>query len=151
MKKKIDWIIVFMVFKMTGSDSRFQRKNRFWKICIESQDINKKVSKIGVPNQTTEIWHFFVNISGLGAYFSKPIFALQPWVRAGHFEYHEHYNPINFFSLIKGSEPFCRPWERCSRKSEKIKIDNFQFTYPHRHSGGECCNFLAKKVNFGQP
>ena len=63
-------------------------------------------------------------------------------------------NPIIqtiFFSLIKGSEPFCRRWERCSHKSEKFEIDHFQFTYPHRHSGGECCNFLAKKVNFGQP
>ena len=29
-----------------------------------------------------------------------------------------------FFSLIKGPEPFRRPWEHCSRKSEKIKIDS---------------------------
>ena len=117
--KKIVWIIGFMVFKSTNSDSRFQRKNRFWRICTESQDINKKMSKIGLPNQTTKIWHILTDISGLGAYFSKLIFALKPWVRAGQFEYHEPYNPINFFSPLKGSEPFCQPWERCSRKSEK--------------------------------
>ena len=36
--------------------------------------------------------------SGPGAYFSKPIFALKPWVQVGRFEYHEPYNPKNFFS-----------------------------------------------------
>ena len=87
----------FMVFKSSGSDSRFQRKNRFWKICTESQDITKKVSKIGLPNQTSKIWHILADISGLGAYFSKPIFALEPWVQAARFEYHEPHNPNNFF------------------------------------------------------
>ena len=91
-----------MVFKSTGSNSRFQRKNRFWQICTESQDINKKVSKIGLPNQTSNIWHIFADISGLGAYFSKPIFALKLWVRAGRFEYHQPYNPNNFFFTYKG-------------------------------------------------
>ena len=102
-EKKIVRIIGFMVFKSTGSDSRSQRKNRFWKICTESQDITKKVSKIGLPNQTTKIWHILANISGLGAYFLKPIFALRQWVRAGQFEYHEPYNPSNFFFIYKGA------------------------------------------------
>ena len=66
--KKIVWIIGFTVFKSTDSDSRSQRKNRVWKICIESQDISKKVPKIVLPNQTSKIWHIFANISGLGAY-----------------------------------------------------------------------------------
>ena len=96
----------FMVFKSTGSDSRFQRKNRFWKICTESQDITKKVSKIGLPNQTTKIWHILADISGLGAYFSKPIFALRPWVRAGRFEYHEPYNRNDFFFTTEGKYSF---------------------------------------------
>ena len=34
----------FMVFKSTSLDSRFQRKNRFWKICTESRDIGQNVS-----------------------------------------------------------------------------------------------------------
>ena len=72
----------FMVFKSTGSDSRFQRKNRFWKICTESQDITKKVSKIGLPNQTSKIWHILTDISVLGAYFSKPSFVLKLWAQA---------------------------------------------------------------------
>ena len=100
-----------MVFKSTGSISRFQRKNRFWKIRTESQVITKKLSKIGIPNQTIKIWHIFADISGLGAYFSKPIFALKPWDWAGRFEYHEPYNRDDFFSslfsLSKGSEKSC--------------------------------------------
>ena len=87
--KKIDQIIGFMVFKSTSSYSRSQRKNRFWKICTESQDITKKVSKIGLPNQTSKIWHILANILGLGAYFLKPIFTLKLSVRAGRFEYQE--------------------------------------------------------------
>ena len=61
-----------------------------------------KVSKIGLPNQTSIIWHILDNISGLGAYFSKPIFALKPWVQAGRFEYHETHNLNNFFCAFKG-------------------------------------------------
>ena len=33
--------------------------------------------------------YVFANISGLGEYFSKLIFALKHWVQADHFEYHE--------------------------------------------------------------
>ena len=106
-EKKIVRIIGFMVFKTTSSISRFQCKNRIWKICTESQDISKKLSKIGFPNQTSKIWHILADISGLGAYFSKPIFALKPWDWAGRFEYHEPYNPNDFFfSLIKGQRNF---------------------------------------------
>ena len=43
---------------------------------------------------------------GLGAYFSKPIFALKPWAQAGRFEYHEAYNRKNFFFTHKGSGNF---------------------------------------------
>ena len=68
-----------------------------WKICTESQDINKKVSKIGLPNQTSKIWHILADISGLGVYFLKPIFALKPRVQAGGFEYYEPYKPNDFF------------------------------------------------------
>ena len=64
-------------------------KKGFWKIRAESQVITKKLSKIGIPNETIKIWHIFADILGLGAYFSKPIFALKPWDWAGRFEYHE--------------------------------------------------------------
>ena len=96
-EKKIVRIIGFMVFKMTGSDSRFQRKNRFWKICTESRDIGQNVSNFAGLVWKAVFGHVFANISGLGAYFSNPIFELKPWVRAGHFEYHEPYNLNNFF------------------------------------------------------
>jgi len=102
-EKKIVPIMGFMVFKSTGLDSRFQRKNRFWKLCIESRDIGQNVSNFAGLVWKADFVHFFGNILGLGAYFLKPIFALRPWVRAGQFEYHEPYNPNNFFSLIKGS------------------------------------------------
>ena len=87
-----------MILKTTGLSARFQRKNRIWKICTGSQDINQNLPTSGSPNQTCIFWHLFANISGPGAYFSKPIFALKPWVQAGYFEYYEPYNPKNFFS-----------------------------------------------------
>ena len=34
---------------------------------------------------------------GLGAYISNLIFVLKPWVQAGRFEYHKHYNQKIFF------------------------------------------------------
>ena len=87
-----------MVLKTTGLNQGFQRKNRFLKICTGSQDIKQNVPKIRSPNQTCIILDVFANISGPGAYFSKPIFALKPWVQAGRFEYHEPYNnQKNFF------------------------------------------------------
>ena len=55
-----------------------------------------------MPNQTTKIWYTLADISGLNAYFSKPIFVLKPWVPAGWFEYHKPYNPNNFFFTYKG-------------------------------------------------
>ena len=129
-EKKIAQIMGFMVFKSTGLDSQFQRKNRFWKICTESRDITKKVSEIGLPNQTSKIWHILADISGLGAYFSKPIFALKPWDWARRFEYHEPYNLNNFFffSLIKGFEKF---WgsHPPSLKNSKSKKSRFSCLY----------------------
>ena len=55
--------------------------------------------------QNLQVWFrrlIFDTILGLGAYISKPIFALRPWVRVGRFEYHELYNPNNFFFTYKG-------------------------------------------------
>ena len=49
-----------------------------------------------VENQTSNIWYILADISGCGAYFSKP---LKPSVRAGQFEYHKPYNPRDFFRL----------------------------------------------------
>ena len=87
LKKKIVWIIGFIVFKSTGSDS-------------QSQDITKKVLNIGLPNQTSKIWHILADISGLSAYFSKPIFVFKPLAQASRFEYHEPYKQNKkFFEL----------------------------------------------------
>ena len=48
----------------------------------------------------------FANISGLGQYFSKLIFALKHCVQAGRFEYHEPYKWNDFFKVIKGASFF---------------------------------------------
>ena len=73
--KKVVSYIRFMVLKMTNLSSRFQHKNRFWKICIGSQDIDKNVSKfVGLVWQV-ELRHIFINIMGPDANFSKPIFS----------------------------------------------------------------------------
>ena len=98
----------FMVFKLTGLDPRFQRKNRFWKICTESRDIGKNVSNFDGLVWNANFGQFFRNNLGLGAYFSKLIFALKSWDWASRLEYHEPYNRNDFFfSLSKGSEKFC--------------------------------------------
>ena len=99
-KKKFVPFIGFMVLKTTGLSSRFQWKNRFWKICTECWEIGQNVRKYGGLVWRPEFWHNFANISGPAANFSKPIFALKPWTQAGHFEYHELYKRNkNFFEL----------------------------------------------------
>ena len=80
-----------MVLKTTGLSSRFQQKNRFWKICTESWDIGQNVGKYGGLVWQPDFGHILADISGLGQYFLKPIFALKPWAQAGRFEYHEAY------------------------------------------------------------
>ena len=109
MRKKIVRIIGFMVFKSTGSDSWFQRKNRFWKIYIGSRDIRQNMSKFEGLVWFVKFWHIFVNILGSDAYFSKPIFALKPWAQAGRFEYNEPCSRKTFFlTIIRGSWNFQR-------------------------------------------
>ena len=76
-----------MVFKLTDLASRFQHKN---------------VSNFAGLVWNADSLHFFGNILGLGAYFLKPIFALKSWAHAGRFEYHEPYNPNNFFFTFTG-------------------------------------------------
>ena len=49
-----------------------------------------------------KISYFFPDNSGSNTYFSKPIFALKPWVQAICFEYHEPYNRKNFFRTYLG-------------------------------------------------
>ena len=92
----------FMVLKTTGLSSRFQRKNQFWKICTGSRDIDQNVPKYEGLVWLPEFRHKLFNISGLIAYFSKPIFALKPWAQAGRFEYHEPHKRNKFFLSYKG-------------------------------------------------
>ena len=87
----------FMVLKTTGLSSRFQRKNRFWKIRIGSRDIDQNVAKFEGLVWQVKFQHILLNISGSGAYFSKPIFALKPWAQAGRFEYNEPYKRKTFY------------------------------------------------------
>ena len=64
-----------MVRKMTGLNPGFQHKNQFWKICTESWDISKNVSKFSFLSKML-----------------KPIC----------FEYHEPYNGEKNFWTNKG-------------------------------------------------
>ena len=68
----------FMVFKLTGSASRFQRKKRFLNIFTEFRDIGQNVSNFAGLVWKADFGHFLADISGLVACFSKPIFALKP-------------------------------------------------------------------------
>ena len=92
-----------MGFKSTGLDSRFQCKNRFWKLCSESRDISQNVSNFAGLVWKADFVHLFGNILGLCAYSLKPIFAIKPRVQAGRLEYHEPYNPNDFFLCQKKS------------------------------------------------
>ena len=60
------------------------------------------------PNQKnlTHFGHYF----GTQCIFLKTDFVLKSWFRAGWFEYHKPNNLNNFFPLIKGSAPLCRPF-----------------------------------------
>ena len=104
-KKKVFPFIGFMVFKTTGLSSRFQRSNRFWKICIGSWVIGQNVQNLVGLVWRVQFGHVLINISGSDAYFSKPIAALKPWAQAGCFEYHEPYKRKNFFLTYKGVLP----------------------------------------------
>ena len=127
-EKKIVRIIGFMVFKSTGSDSRLQRKNRFWKVCNEYWDIGQNVSNFAGLVWNADFRQFFGNFLGLGAYFSKPIFALKPWVQAGRFEYHEPYNPNKFFFTYKGVRHFFEVASPQAKSPQKWKRLNFSFS-----------------------
>ena len=90
----------FMVLFSTGLNSRFQRKNRFWKRSTESWDIVQNMSKFGHFAQKANFWHLFADISGLTASFLNPIDALKPWVQAGRKEYHEPHKRNKFFFYL---------------------------------------------------
>ena len=109
-----------MVLKTTGLSSRCQRKNQYRNICIESWDIGQKVSKYAGLVWRPGFWHILISISGPGAYFSKPIFALTPWAQAGRFEY---LNPKNktMFCSCKGG---CRFLKLRTPQLKPLKIEN---------------------------
>ena len=122
-----------MVLKSTGLSSRFQRKNRFWKICTGSWDIKQNVPKIRSPKQTCIILDVLANISGPGAYFSKPIFVLKPCAQAGRFEYHKPQKQNNFFLSYKRG---CRFLKLRTPQLKPLKIKNdirFPKTYMIYH------------------
>ena len=85
----------------------------------ESRVITKKLYKIGIKKKTIKILHFFANISGLSAYFSKPIFALKLRNWAIRFEYHEPYNRNDFF--------FQRNFEAVTPQAKKFRNSKIMF------------------------
>ena len=128
--------VAFMVLKTIVSISRFQRKNRFEKRTNLARDIFKNVLRLGEPNQTAGWKQFFIDISSNIGSFYKPIFALKPWDRAGHFEYHESYilsrkKMTKFGHLPQkwSKKPFCRKiWANdASDANDMISIDLAHF------------------------
>ena len=83
---------VFEVHGKTNLSLWFQFKNRVWKICNESTDIQQNVPKFRLPNKTFILLNVLVNISGPGAYFSKPILR---WNRQLKLVVLSTMNPIN--------------------------------------------------------
>ena len=72
------------------------------KIGFEKYAPSPEISAKTCPKSAFQTKPAKFDISRLNAYFSKPIFALKPWVRAGRFEYHQPYNPNDFFFTYKG-------------------------------------------------
>ena len=92
----------FMVLFSTGLNSRFQRKNRFWRRVRRYWPKRCKICRLGLR---PGFWHNLVNILRPVTYFSKPIFALNLLAQAGRFEYHEAYN-----RTYKGVQKFWQVW-----------------------------------------
>ena len=97
-----------MVFKSIGSISRFQRKNQFWKICPKI--LPKKCTKSAFQTKPAKFDTFWP-ISQDSVHIFQNRFLR--WNREFEPVDLNTMNPIIwtiFFSLIKGSEPFCRPF-----------------------------------------
>ena len=67
-----------MVLKTIGLTSQSQHRNWYQKICPRSRDIGQNVQKYAGLVWEPDFWHVLLNISGPGAYFSKPIAVLKP-------------------------------------------------------------------------
>ena len=131
--------------------SRFQRKNRFWKICIGSRDIQQNMSKFEGLVWFVKFWHIFVNISGSDTYFSKPIFALKPWAQAGRFEYNEPYKWKNFFSDREGGSEIFNEFVRGLKISEIKKFFFPLISYTQEPKSPKERKFLLKNESFTAP
>ena len=135
----------FMVLKTTGLTSRFQCKNRFWKLCFQSRDIDQKVSKFEDLVWRAKFWYILTNISGSEAYFSKPIYSLNSWDQAGHFEYNEGYKRTNFFALLMDGGSLGSARGRSSRPCRELKC--FGESYISMFDGKISC--ANSESNFG--
>ena len=84
------------------------------------------MSKFRSPNQICKILDILADISGLGAYFLKPIFALKPWVQAGRFEYHEPYiqNNYNHYQVSVLFRGFCYKQQNQTTETENSAQKN---------------------------
>ena len=116
--------------ELTVSTQKSVLKNMYW-----VPRYYQKVSKIGLPNQTSKILHILADISGLGAYFQNR------FLRCNRESEPVDLNTINpiirtiFFSRIKGSDIFlklrapklnplnCQPTLLCMCVSSKLGID----------------------------
>ena len=103
--------------------------------------------KFRLPNQTFIFWDILANISGLGTYFSKPIFALKPWAQAGCFEYHEPYNRKNFFSdLWLGLSTTLTSEDKNGDFETSLKVKNKDYILMYDGLGAKIENISTNEV-----
>ena len=110
-----------MVLKSTGLSSRFQHKNRFWKICTGSWDIKQNVPKIRSPNQTCIILDVLANILGPSEYFSKPILHWNRELKPVDLSTMNPINKMKFFFSYKG---VCRFLKSQTTHLKPLQIEN---------------------------
>ena len=94
-----------------------------------------KCPKSAKVSKTTKIWRILADISGLDAYFSKPIFALKPWA------YHIILNGkiicffIHFWHFIFFNNPTvsgCMHVASCGNmRGDLLLLETFSFHYYH--------------------
>ena len=146
-----------MVFKLTDSASRFQRKNRFWKKsiinfnCVKTHFncdccCSKKLRKSAFQTKPAK-FDTFLPISRDSVHIFQNRFLC--WNREAESVSLNTINPITriiFFSLRKGSEPFWGAPE--GKLSDVREVSNFFWYLPHGNGMGKRCQ-LIKIPHFG--
>ena len=89
-------------------------------------------------------------MSGLGAYFSKPIFVLKPWSQTSHFKYHEPNDWKKYLGVLK----IFMCCERCRINSKWLQIYQDLITFSKNIQDGSAkiiCEYIDSLSHHMEP